>query len=94
LLACLGCLPAWADCAPPQAPPQPPNGVTASREEMVLAMHAIQNYDAAVKAFQDCANRASSEIQKEAAQTAVDRLVILADRFNSELIAFKKKNSQ
>ena len=94
LVACLGCLPAWANCAAPKAPPQPPDGATAGREEMVLAMHAIQDYDAAVKAFQDCASRTSSEFERENAQAAVDRLVVLADRFNSELIAFKKKNSE
>jgi hypothetical protein len=94
LIACLGCLPVWAGCVAPQAPPHPPDGATASREDMVSAMHAIRDYEAAVKGFQDCAEQGTDAADKQAANVAVDRLVGIADKFNLELNAFKKKSAQ
>lgn len=94
LIACLVCLPAWADCVAPQAPPHPPDGATASREDMMSAMHAIRDYEAAVKGFQDCAIRTSNAFDKTSANAAIDKLVVIADKFNSELSAFKKKSAQ
>jgi hypothetical protein len=94
LITCLGCLPVWADCTVPPAPPHPPDGATASRELMLSAMQAIRDYEAAVKAFQDCADRASSAFDKKLANGTIDRLVGIADKFNLELNAFKKKNAQ
>jgi hypothetical protein len=94
LIAYLGCLPVWAECAAPQAPPHPPDGATASREDMLSAMHTIRNYEAAVKEFQDCATRTSNAFDKYAANNAIDNLVGIADKFNLELNAFKKKNAQ
>jgi hypothetical protein len=94
LIACLGCLPVWAECAAPQAPPHPPDGATASREDMLSAMQAIRDYEAAVKGFQECADRTSNAFDKKAANLAIDRLVGVADKFNVELNAFKKKSAQ
>lgn len=95
LIACLGCFPASAvQCVAPQSPPHPPDGATASREEMLSAMHAIHDYEASVKEFQDCATRTSSEFDKQAADVAIDRLVVAAGKFNTELNAFKKKSTQ
>jgi hypothetical protein len=94
LIACLASLPVWAvECVVPQAP-RPPDGATASREEMLSAMQAIRDYQASVKEFQDCATRTSSAFDKKAANLAIDRLVVVADKFNSELNAFKKKSAQ
>jgi hypothetical protein len=94
LIACLLSLPAWADCTAPQPPPHPPDGATASREEMLSAMQAIRGYEASVKEFQDCASRTSNAFDKRVANLAIDKLVVIADQFNNELNAFKKKSSQ
>jgi hypothetical protein len=95
LIACFASLPTWAvECVAPQAPPHPPDGATASREEMLSAMHAIRDYEATVKEFQDCATRASSDFDKKAANLAIDKLLVAADKFNTELNVFKKKSAQ
>ncbi|MDP9082341.1 MAG: hypothetical protein M3N50_01030 [Pseudomonadota bacterium] len=94
LIACLGCLQAFADCAAPPTPPRPPDGATASREDMMSAMQSIRAYEAAVKDFQSCATRANSALEIQTANSAIDKLVGIADKFNYELNAFKKKSSQ
>jgi hypothetical protein len=94
LIACLVSLPAWAECVAPQAPPHPPDGATASREDMMSAMHAIRDYEAAVKGFQDCAVRTSNAFDEKNANAAIDKLVVIADKFNFELNAFKRKNAK
>jgi hypothetical protein len=95
LIACLGCFSASAaQCVAPPSPPHPPDGTTASREEMLSAMHAIRDYEAIVKEFQDCATRSSSEFDKQLVNNAIDRLVVVAGKFNNELNAFKKKSAE
>jgi hypothetical protein len=94
LIACLGYLPAFASCVAPQAPSRPPDGATASREDMMSAMQSIRAYEAAVKEFQNCATRTNSASELQSANSAIDKLVVIADKFNSELNAFKKKSSQ
>ena len=91
LIACLASLPAFANCTEPPAPARMPDGATASREDMLSAMKAVQIYDAAVKEFTDCARQHGSA-QLAQANDAMNKLTAIADRFNSELLAFKKKN--
>lgn len=92
LLACLLSLPALADCVAPQAPAHLPSGATATREDMLAAMQAIRDYEAAVKEFSDCARHTNDEIVMQIADRAVDRVRLIADKFNAELYAFKKRN--
>jgi hypothetical protein len=94
MIACLVSLPAGAECTAPQAPPHPPDGATASREEMLSAMQVIRGYEASVKEFQDCATRTSNAFDKKIANLAIDKLQVIADQFNNELNAFKKKSAQ
>ncbi len=58
------------------------------------AMQSIRAYEVAVKEFQDCASRANSAFELQTAHLAIDRLVVIADKFNYELTAFKKKSTQ
>jgi predicted transcriptional regulator of viral defense system len=61
---------------------------------MLSAMQAIHEYEAAIKAFQECADRTANPFDKKVANAAIDRLVGIADKFNVELNAFKKKSAQ
>jgi hypothetical protein len=92
LLVCSISAPVLADCIAPQPPLHLPDGATASREDMLSAMQAIRDYEAAVKAYSQCAGHTNSPILMEAADRAVDKVKVLADKFNSELYAFKKRN--
>ena len=92
LIACSISVPVFADCIAPQAPPHLPDGATATREDMVAAMHAIKDYEAAVKAFAQCASSSHDELLLQTADRAVDKVHAIADKFNSELYAFKKRD--
>lgn len=92
LIACLVSFPAFADCVAPQPPLHLPDGATASREEMLSAMQTIRDYEAAVKAFANCADRTHNLILIDTADRAVDKVRAIADKFNSELYIFKKRN--
>ena len=85
-------VPALADCVAPQPPAHLPSGATATREEMVEGMQAIRDYETAVKAFSECAEHAHDLTEMQSADRAVDKLRAIADKFNSELYAFKKRN--
>jgi hypothetical protein len=91
LIACLASLPALADCVEPQDPFHMPDGATASREDMVAALQAMHAYDAAVKEFTECEQKSNrSQIR---ANRAVDKLNVIAGKFNTEMRAFKQRNS-
>jgi hypothetical protein len=92
LMTCLISVPVWADCIAPEPPLHLPDGATASREDMVSAMQAIRDYEAAVKAFSRCADQSNSAALLQAADRAVDKVRAIADKFNVELYAFKKRN--
>jgi hypothetical protein len=92
LIACLASHSALADCVPPQPPQRLPDGATASREDMMSAMQTIRDYEAAVKEFSECARHAHNETEMQTADRAVDKVRMIADKFNSELYAFKKRN--
>jgi hypothetical protein len=92
LVACLVFVSAQADCVAPQPPTHMPSGATASREEMLLGMQAIRDYEAAVKEFSNCAGHSSDELLRQNADHAVDKVRAIAEKFNAELYAFKKRN--
>jgi hypothetical protein len=93
LIAFLISLPALADCTPPQPPSHLPDGATATREEMVSAMQAIRDYETAVKQFQVCADKSQDLVLMQTADHAVDKVRAIADKFNAELFAFKRRNA-
>jgi hypothetical protein len=92
LIACLASLQASAYCNAPPEPPQLPDGASASREDMVSAVHAIRTYETAVKEYQDCAQRTKDEVQMQNADRVAAKLTAIAEKFNAELYVFKKKN--
>ena len=92
LIACLISVPALASCIAPQPPAHLPDGASATREDMVAALKAIKAYETAVKDFSDCAKQTTDEIQMQIADRAVEKLASIAEKFNSELYAFKKRN--
>jgi hypothetical protein len=89
-IAVLSPLSAWAACKAPPTPPSPPSGAASTREEMLAAQTAIKGYNAAVVTYTDCMRKSGggeSEVNE-----IIEQLEKLAERFNSELRAFKQKN--
>ena len=78
------------NCVEPAPYTDIPSGAKASRDEMLSAQRAMKVYDNAVKAYSDCLHDEGDTTNK--ANVAVDRLQHLADRFNTELHAFKERN--
>lgn len=90
-VAALASLPAYAeDCVEPTAPPEPPRGATATREQMIAAQETIKVYNAAVTAFSACVDQNKGNHIR--ASVAVQQLEGLAERFNAELREFRKRN--
>ena len=89
-IAILSSLGARAECVAPPTPPEPPDGMAASREEMLTAQGVIKAYNTAVVAFQECVQKNGGSSAK--VDAAVRQLQRLADRFNAELRTFKQKN--
>ena len=102
LLAAFAAGTAYADCAIPDATVQVPDGATATKEEMLTAHKAVVAYDAAVKAYSDClaqdltdkiaagADKTKLPVQYAKLNDAqVEKVQQLADKFNTELKAFK-----
>jgi hypothetical protein len=77
-------------CTEPPPYTEIPSGVSATREEMLSAQHALKVYDNAVKAYSDCLHDAGDTSNR--ADTAVEKLQKVAERFNTELRAFKGRN--
>jgi hypothetical protein len=103
-LLCAG--PVSADCAVPDNNVQIPDGTTATREEMIAAQKAVQAYDTAVKQYTDClaqeqqakvdAGGDKAKLQKHYADlnnSQVEKVQQLADKFNTELKAYKAKSA-
>jgi len=103
-LAALSAGPVFADCAVPDNNVQVPDGSMATREEMIAAQKAVQAYDAAVKTYTDClaqeqqqkleAGGDKAKLQKHYAElnnSEVEKVQQLADKFNTELKAYKAK---
>lgn len=53
---------AFSDCARPADPANPPDGMRASRAEMLAAQRAMQAYDAAISAYTRCLDTAADRI--------------------------------
>jgi hypothetical protein len=90
LLAGLMSSTAFAECFAPAPAADPPNGATASRDEMLAAQKAIKAYHEAVVVFADCVKKSGGISTR--ADDAMARLQKLADRFNVELRVFKQKS--
>lgn len=97
---------ALADCAIPENNVQIPDGSTATKAEMIAAQKAVQAYDAAVKTYTDClaqeqqqkidAGGDKAKLQKQYAEmnnVQVEKVQQLADKFNTELKAYKAKTT-
>jgi hypothetical protein len=93
---------AYANCAIPDATVPIPDGATATKEEMLTAHRAVVAFDAAVKAYTDCLAQdltdriaAGGDKTKLPAEytklndAQVDKVQQLADKFNTELKAYK-----
>jgi uncharacterized protein YdaT len=105
-LAALSAGPAFADCSVPDNNVQIPDGSTATKAEMIAAQKAVQAYDGAVKTYTDClqqeqqqkieAGGDKAKLQKQYAElnnVQVEKVQQLADKFNTELKAYKAKNT-
>lgn len=90
LIASLMSLPAFANCVEPQAVPSVPDGATASRDDMLSAQKALISYNTVVTEYATCLEKigGSSSRQNE----AVEKLRRIANRFNAELRAFRKRS--
>ncbi|HEY0745566.1 MAG TPA: hypothetical protein VGD63_02610 [Steroidobacteraceae bacterium] len=63
---------ARATCSYPQAPATPPNGSTASRDEMIAAKHDFDRYNTEMNAYLDCLNLEMSSQPKDVAKLTAD----------------------
>lgn len=93
-------------CDAPTLDPDIPNGRSATREDMVAAQKAVLALDGAVRAYTACLqaeqkreiSQGISRPQAEGKYTRlqneeVTRLQKIAERFNTELRAFKSQNA-
>ncbi len=90
LIACLMSLPAFAGCVEPQAVPFVPDGATASRDDMLSAQKALISYNTVVAEYATCLEKRGGSASKQ--NEAVEKLRIVANRFNAELRAFRKRS--
>jgi hypothetical protein len=63
---------AQATCSYPQAPATPPNGSTASRDEMIAAKHDFDRYNTEMNAYLDCLNLEMSSQPKDVSKLTAD----------------------
>src|SRR5262245_22759370 len=91
-----------AECAVP-TPSAIPDGLTATEQEMLVAMKAFKQYDAATTAFLKCLDdetaeaiakgagdrRSLKEKHLEAHNATVDQLEAAASKFNKQVRIFK-----
>lgn len=80
---------ARADCPAVTDVPPFPDGGTASREEMVAAHEAFAAYNAAVDAYVECLRSNGGNAARE--NRAIDKLNVVARKFNAQVRAFKKR---
>jgi hypothetical protein len=104
LVLALSAFRAQADCSPP-TPSAIPDGATASEQEMLAAMKAFKQYDAAANAYLKCletetlaqiakrsGERASlKDKQMEAHNATVDTLQSNAGKFNKQVRIYKER---
>jgi hypothetical protein len=94
LLASVAAMPATAGCTRPGdiSATVIPDGATATRDQMIAAQRAVKAYDNAVREYTDCLQKGGDDVSKQG-DDAVKKDQQLADRFNSELHAFKARNT-
>jgi hypothetical protein len=63
---------AQATCSYPQAPATPPNGSTATRDEMIAAKHDFDRYNTEMNAYLDCLNLEMSSQPKDVSKLTPD----------------------
>ena len=71
--------PVFADeCVMPEQPSPPPSGAKATQEEMVSAMRASRQFDAAVKVYQTCIDAETekmiAQLGDKASETDINRV--------------------
>jgi hypothetical protein len=93
IVAAIGIKTAAADCPPPNVQVQIPSGATATRDDMVAAQKAVKAYDNAVKEYSGCLSREAVVGSDRLEGIEVDRLKVVAAKFNTELKIFKEKNA-
>lgn len=93
IVAAIGIGTAAAECPPPSVQVQIPSGATATRDDMVAAQKAVKAYDNAVKEYSGCLQREAVVGSDRLENIEVDRLKLVAAKFNSELKIFKEKNA-
>jgi len=90
---------AQATCTYPQSPAKPPNGSTASRDEMIAAKHDFDRYNGEMNVYLDCLNLEMDATPKDLSKltlvqkhnAAVDELQAVVGKFNEQLKIFKAK---
>ncbi len=63
---------AQATCSYPQSPATPPDGNTATREEMVAAKHDFDRYNGEMNAYLDCLNLEMDAAPKDQTKMTAD----------------------
>jgi hypothetical protein len=63
---------AQATCSYPQSPAAPPDGNTATREEMVAAKHDFDRYNGEMNAYLDCLNLEMDAAPKDLSKMTAD----------------------
>jgi hypothetical protein len=64
---------AQASCSYPSAPDAPPNGATATKEEMIAAKHAFDHYNSDMNAYLDCIKlEMDSAVPKDTSKLSAD----------------------
>ena len=90
---------AYANCHLPPAPSKLPDGATASQQQMVTAMHTVEEYNHDVQTYLQCLkfevrqNQMSPDDQVSLHNAAVDQLKQIASQFNQQVQIFKSKHS-
>ncbi len=91
LVAGLASFPVFADCVEPPPIGNPPDGASATSDVMLSAIRAMKAYDAAVTEYTNCLTQTNGSHMK--INGAVDKLQRVAEKYNSELRAFKAKSA-
>ena len=63
---------AHATCSYPQSPSTPPNGATATREEMIAAKHDFDRYNGEMNVYLDCLNLEMDASPKDTSKLSPD----------------------
>ena len=90
-------LPEYADCVLPPAPSKVPDGVSASEQEMLMAMKTLKQYNGDVEVYLKCLefeakqNRMTATEQRNKHNAAITQLEKIATQFNEQVRVYKAK---